>query len=267
MISLIAVHTSVWEGCWVKREKFDVATRSGTPKPSCQSHNRRQLWPRSGSSKEVHTRTKDSEYWANIQKRHQINTKKLLKIEKEIVHEVVRGDKHNLRKFANCKAQISTMFGVDIDLCVAICKFFLGCVCHLEQLHAQSPFLFPIVFGINFLWMICVWTGVFGPHYAYQRPAVVWVPRSTAAYLGIKWETRNERRERERERERHTYIHTDIHTYRERERERERERRREGINILSVEPLSIRPTRRWDVAKQWSNCGRAQIQLSGLTRV
>ena len=31
---------------------------------------------------------------------------------------------------------------------------FSGCVCHLEQLHAQSPFLFPIVFGINgmFCW-------------------------------------------------------------------------------------------------------------------
>ena len=26
---------------------------------------------------------------------------------------------------------------------------FSGCVCHLEQLHAQSPFLFPIVFSIN----------------------------------------------------------------------------------------------------------------------
>ena len=26
-----------------------------------------------------------------------------------------------------------------------------GCVCHLEQLHAQSPFLFPIVFGINLI--------------------------------------------------------------------------------------------------------------------
>ena len=25
-----------------------------------------------------------------------------------------------------------------------------GCVCHLEQLHAQSPFLFPIVFSINY---------------------------------------------------------------------------------------------------------------------
>ena len=65
------------------------------------------------------------------------------------MREVVRGDKHNLRKTANCKAQISTMGGVnDTDLCVAIC-IFSGCVCHLEQLHAQSPFLFPIVFSIN----------------------------------------------------------------------------------------------------------------------
>ena len=63
------------------------------------------------------------------------------------MREVVRGDKHNLRKSANCKAQISSMCGVnDTDLCVAI---FSGCVCHLEQLHAQSPFLFPIVFSIN----------------------------------------------------------------------------------------------------------------------
>ena len=28
-------------------------------------------------------------------------------------------------------------------------QIFSGCDCHLEQLHAQSPFLFPIVFGIN----------------------------------------------------------------------------------------------------------------------
>ena len=28
-------------------------------------------------------------------------------------------------------------------------EFFSGCVCHLEQFHAQSLFLFPIVFGIN----------------------------------------------------------------------------------------------------------------------
>ena len=30
-------------------------------------------------------------------------------------------------------------------------QIFSGCVCHLEQLHAQSTFLFPIVFSINLL--------------------------------------------------------------------------------------------------------------------
>ena len=68
------------------------------------------------------------------------------------MREVVRGDKHNLRKSANRNAQISTMCGVnDTDLCVAILQIFSGCVCHLEQLHAQSPFLFPIVFSINLI--------------------------------------------------------------------------------------------------------------------
>ena len=30
-------------------------------------------------------------------------------------------------------------------------QIFSGCVCHLEQLHAQSLFLFPIVFSINLI--------------------------------------------------------------------------------------------------------------------
>ena len=30
-------------------------------------------------------------------------------------------------------------------------QIFSGCVCHLEQPHAQSPFLFPIVFSINLI--------------------------------------------------------------------------------------------------------------------
>ena len=77
---------------------------------------------------------------------------KLLEIEKEIVREVVRGDKHNLRKFA--KSQRT-------DQCHSLrilhwfvlrnLQIFSGCVCHLEQLHAQSPFLFPISFGINLI--------------------------------------------------------------------------------------------------------------------
>ena len=38
-----------------------------------------------------------------------------------------------------------------------------GCVCHLEQLHAQSPFLFPIVFSTNLIlfFVICSVLAVF----------------------------------------------------------------------------------------------------------
>ena len=45
---------------------------------------------------------------------------KLLEIEKEIVREVVRGDKHNLRKSANRNAQISVIHSAHYtDLCFA----------------------------------------------------------------------------------------------------------------------------------------------------
>ena len=82
-----------------------------------------------------------------------INTKKLLEIEKEIVREVVRGDKHNLRKSANRNAQISAIHSAHCsDLCFAICRFSqVVFVRDLEQRHTQYPFLFPIVFGINLI--------------------------------------------------------------------------------------------------------------------
>ena len=88
-----------------------------------------------------------------------------MEIVKEIVREVVRGDKHNLRKPANCKAQISTMCRVDNWF-----GDFSGCVCHLEQLHAQFPFLFPIVFGINQYdetWIFCTFQSV-NPKFLHQ---------------------------------------------------------------------------------------------------
>ena len=68
------------------------------------------------------------------------------------MREVVRGDKHNLRKSANRNTQISVIHSAHCtDLCFYNLQIFSGCVCHLEQLHAQSPFLFPIVFGINLI--------------------------------------------------------------------------------------------------------------------
>ena len=45
-----------------------------------------------------------------------------MEIEEEIVREVVRGDKHNLRKSANRNAQISVIHSAHCtDLCCAIC--------------------------------------------------------------------------------------------------------------------------------------------------
>ena len=66
------------------------------------------------------------------------------------MREAVRGDKHKLRKSANRKAQISVIHLYGFVLCNL--QIFSVCVCHLEQLHAQSPFLFPIVvFSINLI--------------------------------------------------------------------------------------------------------------------
>ena len=92
---------------------------------------------------------KNSKYWANIEKgiklilktignrkgycawscsRWQTQPEKICKLQ-STNHYNVRSEWH---WFVHCDLQI-----------------FSGCVCHLEQLHAQSPFLFPIVFSIN----------------------------------------------------------------------------------------------------------------------
>ena len=53
---VIVEHTSVWEGVGGEG-RFDVASRSQTPKTSCQNHKQQLLRPRSGPSKVAHTRT------------------------------------------------------------------------------------------------------------------------------------------------------------------------------------------------------------------
>ena len=70
------------------------------------------------------------------------------------MREVVRGDKHNLRKSANRNAQISVIHSAHYtDLCFAICRFsqVVFVTSNNFSLHAQSPFLFPIVFSINLI--------------------------------------------------------------------------------------------------------------------
>ena len=87
-------------------------------------------------------------------RKYKLTYQKLLEIEKEIVHEVARGDKPYLKKSTDRKAQIRTAF---VQLSGLICAFRSAdfrrwCLfIPRAQPHAQSLFLFPIVFGINLI--------------------------------------------------------------------------------------------------------------------
>ena len=62
-------------------------------------------------------------------------------------------DKHHLRKSADRKAQIRKAF-VSLkrtNLCFSICRFSEVVFILRAPPHAQSLFLFPIVFGINLI--------------------------------------------------------------------------------------------------------------------
>ena len=59
-----------------------------------------------------------------------------------------------------------------------------GCVCHLEQLHAQSPFLFPIVFSIN---LIPFFRYLLSTCCTYLFALFVQLPFSSLSCAGSSW--------------------------------------------------------------------------------
>ena len=62
------------------------------------------------------------------------------------------GNKHHLKKSAVRKAKISSERNERLpDLCFSICRFSQVVFIPRAQPHAQSLFLFPIVFGINLI--------------------------------------------------------------------------------------------------------------------
>ena len=68
----------------------------------------------------------------------------------------------------NCKSQPTNQcHSLRILYWFVLCnlQIFSGCVCHLEQRHAQSPFLFPIVFSTNLIpfFNICSVPAVLSP--------------------------------------------------------------------------------------------------------
>ena len=87
-----------------------------------------------------------------LAQRYETNSKTYWKSKKRLCVRLRSGDKHHLRKSADRKAQISPVSGTNAFL---ICTFwsadFLSWCLYIPraQPHAQSLFLFPIVFGIN----------------------------------------------------------------------------------------------------------------------
>ena len=138
--------------------RFDVAARSETPKTSCQNHKQQLLRPRSGPSKAEHVKQNIPEQpgWKNSKwSTEQISKKGIKLILKTIGNR--KGDsawscsRWQTQPEKISKLQSTNLYNVRSEWHWFVrcnLQIFSGCVCHLEQLHAQSPFLFPIVFSI-----------------------------------------------------------------------------------------------------------------------
>ena len=132
--------------------RFDVAARSETPKPPAKTTNSNSCDRAAAQvteDKPAQPGWKYSKYWANIEKRNQINTKNIGNRKGDCAWSCSRWQTQPEKI---CKLQSTNQYNVRSEwhwLVRCDLQIFSGCVCHLEQLHAQSPFLFPIVFGIN----------------------------------------------------------------------------------------------------------------------
>ena len=145
-------------GDWEKRGDLiwqTVKPYSETPnRTSCQNHKHQLLRPHSG-------RTRQSSTYPNNRGERTVSTEKISKKGIKLIIKTIANRKGNCAWSCSrwqtqsekiCKLKSTNQYimrsewhwFVRCDL-----QVFSGCVCHLEQLHAQSPFLFPIVFSIN----------------------------------------------------------------------------------------------------------------------
>ena len=156
MLSPIAIvmmeHTSVREGVGGRREIWRGIPQSNT-KDQLPNHKQQLLRPRSGPSSSTYPNNR-VEKTASTEQISKKGIKLILKTignrkgdcawscsrwqtQPEKIWKLQSTNQYNMqcewRGFVRCDLQI-----------------FSGCLCHLEQLHAESPFLFPIVFSINF---------------------------------------------------------------------------------------------------------------------
>ena len=154
MLSPIVEHTSVWEGVGgrgeIRRGSPQWNTKAQLPKPHTRTVATAQ-WPNYSSTYPNNPAERTASTEQISKKGIKLTPKTLGNRKGDCARSCSRWQKQP-EKSANCKAQISTISRVnDTDLYDCDLQIFSGCACHLEQLHAQSPFLFPIVFDINLL--------------------------------------------------------------------------------------------------------------------
>ena len=153
--------TLLFERGWGEERKFDVLSRSKAPKTSCQNHKQQLLRPRSGPSKAA-IPEQPGERTAST------STQQILKKGIKVIPKTIGNRKRDCAWRCSrwqtqpekiCKLQSTNQYNVRSEWHWFVrcdLQIFSGCDCHLEQRHAQSLFLFLIVFSINILsgWML-----------------------------------------------------------------------------------------------------------------
>ena len=136
--------------------RFDVAARSETPKPTNSNCCDRAVDPSNAAHVKQHISTYPNSLGERTASTEQISKKGIKLILKTIGNR--KGDcawscsRWQAQPEKICKLQSTNQYNVQSEWHWFVrcdLQIFSGCACHLEQLHAQSPFLFPIVFSIN----------------------------------------------------------------------------------------------------------------------
>ena len=143
-------------GDWWKRGNVAVVARRETPMPICEAASSDNGDRAAAQVKEHICGTegwKYSDYWVNIEKKGIKLLPKTIGNRKEDC--AWRCSRWQTQPEEICKLQLQNtnqynvrsewQWFVQCDL-----QNFSGCVCYLDQVPAQSPFLFPNVFGNNF---------------------------------------------------------------------------------------------------------------------
>ena len=152
-------HTAVWEGVGGKGETWRGSpqwnTKDQLPKPQTAT----LATARSGPSKAAHVKHHIPEQpgW-NTERTASSQLSKLSKKGVKLVLKTIgnrKGDccsRWQTQPEKISKLQSTNQYNVRSEWYWFVrcdLQIFSGCVCHFEQLHAQSPFLFPIVFSID----------------------------------------------------------------------------------------------------------------------